>query len=92
MAADKKPERLPLVELVASVRGFYAGSMVHPGQAFMFDPNPSVEGGKVKWPKWAAPKGEEAQKKPAVLGAGFDTRPPAAVKAAKAKAGAIGGG
>lgn len=89
MAAEiKTPDRLPRVELVASVRGFYDGRLVEPGQSFMFDPNPRVPGGKVKFPKWAAPKGEQAAKKPPPLDKGFDTRPPAAQAAAKKKTGA----
>lgn len=91
MAADKTPDRLPMVELVASVRGFYRGSLVEPGKSFMFDPNPSVPGGKVKFPKWAAPAGKEAEKKPPPVDKGFDTRPIAAVVAAKRKASALSG-
>lgn len=79
-------ERLPLIEMVASVRGFYRGSLVEPGQSFMFDPNPRVEGGKVKPPKWAAPRGEKAAKQPPPPDKAFDTRPPDAIKAAKQKA------
>lgn len=81
--------RLPSVKLIAAVHGFYKGAIVNPGQSFMFDPNPSVPGGKVKFPKWAAPEGEKAAKAKPELKA-FDTRPAAAVAAAKMKAGALG--
>ena len=90
MAETKASDRLPLVELVASVRGFYNGRLVEPGASFMFDPNPREPGGKVKFPKWAAPKGEKAAKQPVDVKA-FDTRPVEAQKAAKRKAGQMSG-
>lgn len=83
--------RLPKVELVAAVRGFYKGVMVEPGKSFMFDPNPRTPGGEVKWPKWAAVRGEKAVKQPVADDKPFDTRPVAAIAAAKRKAGQLGG-
>jgi hypothetical protein len=93
-APDAPPasDRLPLVELVAAVHGFRNGSIVNPGTTFMFDPNPATPGGKPrKFPKWAAPVGDKAEKAKPELKA-FDTRPVAAQLAAKLKAGAIAGG
>jgi hypothetical protein len=85
---DPTSERLPLVELVASVRGLYNGAMVEPGTHFMWDPNTRWPGGRRPLPQWAAPVGQQAAKQPK----GFDQvdiRPPAAAKAAAGKARAI---
>lgn len=85
-------DHLPLVKLVASVRGFYEGHMVEPGQEFMFDPNSKVlEGPPRKYPKWAAPVGGVAAKKPPPDAKAFDTKPPAAAAAAKIKLGKLTG-
>jgi hypothetical protein len=90
-AAPAAAERQPAIALVASVRGFYRGAMVHPGQTFMFDPNPGADGKAPPMPKWAAPKGQKAEKQPPADPKAVDTRPIAAIAAAKAKAGQLGG-
>lgn len=93
MAEEKKAERLPLVELVAVERGFYKGAMVEPGRSFMYDPNPSKPGSKVKPPKWAKPK-EEATKvlsEKAAKVKAFDTKPKEAQQASRDKGAALTG-
>ena len=82
--------RLPLVELIASVRGFYQGRMIEPGEAFMFDPNPRAPGFATKFPQWAAPRGEKAVKQPSRFDE-VDIKPADAAKAAERKARSLSG-
>ena len=94
MADPKTPEKLPPVELVATQRGFYRGRMVEPGKTFMFDPNPSVPGGKMKWPKWAkaAPEAQRELAEKAAKAKAFDTKPKDAAVASRGKAAQLVGG
>lgn len=91
-------KRLEPIELVAVERGFVNGKMVHPGQRFLFDPNPTTEAGEKRKvgkdglrriPSWAA-RPEDAVKRKAKPVSG-DTRPADVVAAVKAKAGAATG-
>jgi len=75
MEQEKTPPRLPLVALVASVRGFVDGRMIEPGQTFMWDPNSAVPGVKRDFPLWAAPPGQQAVKQsPANPALGYGPR------------------
>ncbi len=65
------------INLVATERGFFAGKMVHPGQAFAFP------AGR-KLPKWAAPADKAEVKATKPLGG--DTKPLDTQAAVKAKA------
>lgn len=86
MADDAKPDAT--VTLMATERGFYAGSMVHPGQTFAFAAVGS-KGQALKLPKWAALPHEAKVKGPKPMGG--DLKPKAAQAAVKAKAGALAG-
>lgn len=65
------------IKLVATERGFFAGKMVHPGQAFAYPADR-------KLPKWAQPAEGAVVKAPKPLGG--DTKPLDTQAAVKAKA------
>ena len=82
---DAKEDSRDPVSLIATERGFYSGSMVEPGEKFLFDPMVRGEGKPpLKLPKWAVPSGEY-RPKPKRKEA-FDTKPIAAQAAVRKKA------